>query len=42
MKARSAWPNQAGHAAHAQIARADDAEVAITFAEPGAISEGEP
>jgi hypothetical protein len=39
---RSAWPNQAHHADRAQLAHADDAEIAITFAEPGAISEGEP
>jgi hypothetical protein len=36
---QSAWPNQAVHAVRAQLAHADDAEVAISFAEPGAISE---
>jgi hypothetical protein len=39
---RSVWPNHARHADHAQLAHADDTEVAISFAEPGAISEGEP
>jgi hypothetical protein len=39
---RSVWPNQPRHADVLTLAHADDAKVAITFAEPGAISEGEP
>jgi hypothetical protein len=36
------WPTQPRHAAMLELAHADDAQVAISSADPGAISAGEP